>query len=182
VLVANYDSLLTYGQNYYVYLDPRTERFGFIPWDLDQAWGSFPQFGTAMARERASIWHPWSGRNRFLQRVMAVEEFRQLYRQRMEELLANAFRPDRLYARIDELAPVIRDAVAAESTYRLRLFDQAVNTNWLAGPRDSDGDDQSRPVHQVKRFIVNRAKSVRAQLDGKSKGIILEPQIGWGPQ
>jgi RNA polymerase sigma factor (sigma-70 family) len=179
VLVANYDSLLTYGQNYYLYLDPHTDRFGFIPWDLDQAWGSFPQFGTSMGRERASIWHPWTMQNRFLQRVFVVEQFRQLYRQRLDDLLATAFRPEQLYARVDELAPVIRGPIAAESAFRLRLFDQAVSTNWLTGPRDSGGDDQSRPVHQIKRFIVNRAKSVRAQLDGKSKGIVLEP-VEWG--
>jgi spore coat protein H len=179
VLVANYDSILTYGQNYFLYLDPHTERFGFIPWDLDQAWGSFPQFGSAMARERASIWHPWAMRNRFLERLLRVEEFRRLYRQHLEELLATAFRPERLYARIDEIAPVIRDAIAAESTFRLRLFDQAISTSWLPGPRDG-GEGLDRPAHQIKRFIVNRAKSVRAQLDGRSKGLILQQNTDWG--
>jgi DNA-directed RNA polymerase specialized sigma24 family protein len=179
VLVANYDSLLTYGQNYYMYLDPQADRFGFIPWDLDQAWGSFPQFGTAMARERASIWHPWTARNRFLERVLAVDEFRRLYKQHLEELLATAFRPERLYPSMDEIAPVIRGAIAAESSYRLRLFDQAVSTNWLTAPRDG-GEGPDRPVHQIKRFIVNRAKSARDQLDGRSRGLILQPNGDWG--
>lgn len=179
VLVANYDSFLTYGQNYYLYLDPQSGKFGFMPWDMDQAWGSFPQFGTAETRERASIWHPWTLRNRLLERLMEVEDFRNRYRASLDELLKTAFVPEKLWARIDELAPFIRDAIAAESSYRLRLFDQAVSTNWLAGPRDG-GEGPKRPVHQVKRFIVNRAESVREQLEGRSKGVELRSSANWG--
>jgi RNA polymerase sigma factor (sigma-70 family) len=177
VLVANYDSFLTYGQNYYMFLEPRTDRFGFIPWDLDQAWGSFPQFGTSAERERASIWHPWVGRNRLLERVLAVEEFRALYRQQLDRILRTTFSPESLYGRIDEIAGVLRSPLAAESAFRLRLFDQAISTNWLSGPRDG-GDGPTRPVHQIKRFIVNRARSVRDQLDGRSKGMLLQAN-GW---
>ena len=180
VLVANYDSFLTYGQNYYMYLDPQTDKFGFMPWDMDQAWGSFNQFGTAAARERASIWQPWAIRNRLLERLMQVEAFRSRYRSSLEELLATTFVPERLWARIDEIASLIRDPIAAESAFRLRLFDQATSTNWLAGPRDGGGDGPKRPVHQLKRFIVNRAKSVRDQLDGRSRGIVLESSVNSG--
>ena len=37
-----------------VYLDPRSNRFGFSPWDLDHSWGEFPFVGTAAERERAN--------------------------------------------------------------------------------------------------------------------------------
>src|SRR5207249_3708995 len=93
VLLASYDGFLTNGQNFYLYLDPRSNKFGFIPWDLDHAWGGFPFVGTAPTRERASIWKPWAHQNRFLERVMAVEEFRRIYRRRLEELLETKFVP-----------------------------------------------------------------------------------------
>jgi spore coat protein CotH len=178
VLVANYDSLLTYGQNYYMYLDPRTDKLGFIPWDLDQGWGSFPHFGTSSARERVSIMHPWAGRNRFLERVLAVSEFQEIYRSHVGRLLQTVFVPERLNARIDELAATIRPAIAAESAFRLRLFDQATSTNWLKIARDG-GDGPTRPVHQLKRFIANRAKSARDQLEGRARGLILERTADW---
>jgi len=41
VLLPNYDCLLSTGQNYYLYLGQRSNKFGFIPWDLDAAWGNF---------------------------------------------------------------------------------------------------------------------------------------------
>ena len=156
-----------------MYLDPRSNRFGFIPWDLDHAWGAFPFVGTPAKREQASIWRPWANRNRFLERVMAAPEFRQLYRARLEEMLATVFQPERLFRRIDELAAVLRGPTAAESDYRLRRFDQAVSGQWLTGDQDRARQSPRRPPHQIKRFITNRAASVRAQLDGASEGVIL---------
>jgi len=57
VILANYDGILFDGQNYYLYLDPKSQKFGFIPWDLDSCWGAF-ELGITEERERASIWHP----------------------------------------------------------------------------------------------------------------------------
>ena len=176
VLLATYDSLFTNGQNFYLYLDPKSGKLGFIPWDLDLAWGGFFLLGNTKERERASIWHPWVGENRFLQRVMAVEEFRKIYRAHLEEFLSQLFVPERLYQRIDELAAILRPAVAAESDFRLAKFDQATSEKPIDRPTVKSQGGADRPAHQLKRFIKNRAISVRHQLDGKSKGIILHRQ------
>jgi hypothetical protein len=74
---------------------------------------------------------------------------------------------------IDELAAVIRPAVAAESDFRLKRFDLAVSTNWVSGPRDGAPEGPKAPVHQMKRFISNRVSSVRGQLDGTAQGVLL---------
>ncbi|MSU62695.1 MAG: hypothetical protein EXS31_09910 [Pedosphaera sp.] len=172
-LIASYDGLFSNGQNFYAYLDPRSNKFGLIPWDLDHSWGNFPFIGTAETRERSSIWHPWVGENRFLDRVMRVEEFRKIYRERMEELLATKFTSQRLGRRIDELAAAIRDPISAESMFRRERFDEAVSgeivPRWTGDPFDA-----LRTAHQLKRFIAARSRSVRSQLDGKSKGFVLD--------
>jgi DNA-directed RNA polymerase specialized sigma24 family protein len=173
VLLSNYDGFLSTGQNFFLYLDPRSDRFGFIPWDLDHSWGEFPLIGTPEGREQASIWHPWASPNRFLERVMAVGSFREAYRAKLEEMLASVFRPEHLFPRIDELASVARGPVSAESDYRLRRFDQAVSEKWIDGPRDRQLEGPKKPPHQIKRFISHRVQSVRDQLDGKSAGVLL---------
>jgi DNA-directed RNA polymerase specialized sigma24 family protein len=173
VLLANYDSILVNGQNFYAYLDPRTGKFGFIPWDLDLAWGGFFLLGSAEERERASIWHPWAGKNRFIERVMKVEEFRKLYRQRLEKQLATLFTRERLFPRIDQLAATIRPAVAAESNFRLGRFEQAVGGDWPEQLPRGGSKGADRPIHYLKRFIEKRAYFVRQQLDGKSHGMVL---------
>src|SRR5204863_3855344 len=108
VLLSTYDGYFTDGQNFYLYLDPRSNKFGFIPWDQDTAWGAFAYLGTAEKRENASIWKPAAYDNRFLKRVMKVEAFRSIYRRKLEEGLAGPFTVDRLNREIDRLAAVLR--------------------------------------------------------------------------
>jgi spore coat protein CotH len=173
VLLSNYDSFLSNGQNFYLYLHPGSNKFGFIPWDLDLSWGGFFLLGSRRERERASIWHPWVGQNRFLERVIIVEEFRKVYRAHLEELLKEHFTADRLKGRVDEVARAIRSPMAAESDFRLGKFEEAVSDKRVERSRAGNEQGANRPAHQIKRFIEARVKSVREQLDGKSDGIIL---------
>jgi hypothetical protein len=178
VLLSSYDGYFTDGQNFYLYLDPRSNKFGFIPWDQDVAWGAFAYLGTAEKRENASIWKPAAYDNRFLKRVMKVKAFRTIYRQKLEDALAGPFGVERLNREIDRIAAVIRPAIAAESKFRLERFETAISTNWVKGPRDGSRKDDTvfgpgAPAHQMKRFIEARAKSVRDQLDGKSEGSMI---------
>lgn len=173
VLLPNYDSILADGQNFYMYLDPRSNKFGFIPWDLDAAWGEF-WIASKAEQERASVWHPWVGENRFVERVMAVEEFRRVYRSHLEDFLSRLYAPDRLRRRIDEIAAVIRDPIAAQSAFRLDKFEQAVGLRPVHPSPGESPNSFNRPVHEINRFIDKRAESVRRQLDGKSKGLILK--------
>ena len=173
VLLPNYDGILSRGHNFYMYLDPRSDKFGFIPWDLDSGWGQDWIASTA-EQEQASIWHPWVGENRFIERAMAVEEFRRIYRSHLEDSVARLYVPERLHRRIDEIAAIIRDPIAAQSAFSLDKFEQAVG---LKPVRRSPGEIPNtfnRPAHALKGFIDKRAESVRRQLDGKSRGMILK--------
>jgi spore coat protein CotH len=109
VLLPSYDGILSDGQNFYMYLDPRSNKLGFIPWDLDSAWGRI-WLASKAEQQRASIWHPWIGENRFIERVMAVEEFRRIYRSHLEDFLSRLYVPDRLHRRIDEIAAEEKEA------------------------------------------------------------------------
>ncbi|HXJ56047.1 MAG TPA: CotH kinase family protein [Verrucomicrobiae bacterium] len=174
VLLSNYDSFLSDGQNFYLYLDVRSDKFGFIPWDLDASWGSFALLGSTKDRERASIWHPWVGQNRFLERVLAVEPFRQKYRAQLEDLLARLFVPSRLRQRIDDVAKAIREPLAAESDFRLAKFEDSISNKPTPPSTAGKSHWADRPAHRLKRFVEQRATSVRNQLDGKSNGVILK--------
>lgn len=176
VMLAHYDGILAQGQNFLLYLDPRSDKFGLIPWDLDHSWGEFPFISTADQRERASVWHPWVGENRFLQRLFAVEDFKKRYQAELERLLTTLFVPERLNRRIDELAAVVRPAIAEESPERLAKFETAVSDQIHNGRRDGSPFDPNRPVHQLKRFIATRAQNVREQLAGKTQGVVLVRQ------
>ena len=177
VLLPNYDSILTTGQNFYLYLDQASNKFGFIPWDLDAAWGNF-WVGTKAEQQNGSIWRPWVGENRFLERVMAVEEFRRIYRAHLEDFLARLYVPERLNQRIDAIAAAIREPIAAESPYRMNKFDQTVGLKPVAPGKWWGVLDF--PASDLKQYIAGRARSVRSQLAGESQGILLKhPKLLW---
>jgi hypothetical protein len=120
VWLANHDSLLQNGQNFYTYLHPDTNRMHFIAWDQDFA------FGNSRNNSGWSIYFPWSGNNRFLSRLYGLEAFRSKYLARMAEFSERLFVPERFAQQVGEIGPAIRPAVAAEGAERLRSFDPVV--------------------------------------------------------
>jgi hypothetical protein len=77
--------------------------------------------------------------------------------------------------RIDEMAAILRDPIAAESGFRLNKFEQSVGLKSLAPSPGESPHGVNHPAHLLKQFVEARAKSVRRQLDGKATGIILQP-------
>jgi hypothetical protein len=171
--LSDLDGILGPGQNYYLYLHPKTEKFVFIPWDQDQPFGQFPR-GTQEQRENLSIHKPWTGENPFLARVYQSEAFKKAYLAHLKEFNQNLFEPGRIHRQVDELAAIIRPAVEEESPERLAEFDKAAAGQTLTivmGPGFQGGTE----VTPIKPFVAARAKAVAQQLAGKSDGTILNP-------
>jgi spore coat protein CotH len=159
VFLSDMDGILGPGQNFYLYLDPVTHRFTFIPWDQDHSFGQFPYTGSQEQRNELSIQRPWTGRNRFLERVFATDQFKKLYLARVEEFSRTLFDPQRFASQVDEYAAAIRPAVQEEG--KLDRFDRAV-----AGA--------SKSIVPIKPFVKLRARSIADQLAGKSRGQQIE--------
>ncbi len=165
VFLSDLDGLLGPGQNYYLYLDPRTQKFSFIAWDQDHSFGQFFR-GTQSAREQLSIHHPWSESSRFLERLFRVDAFKKLYLARLTEFSTTLFNPDRFHRQVDELAGVIRPAIKPESDQRLLRFERAV-----AGEVPPGDAGMFRGANiPIKPFVKARAQSVLDQLAGRSTG------------
>jgi spore coat protein H len=174
--LTDLDGILGPGQNFYLYLNPKTQRFSFVPWDQDQPFGQFPR-GTQEERENLSIKKPWTGENRFLERVYKVESFQTVYRARLAEFSKSILEPERLRGQVDQLAAVLRDPIKEESAERLAEFEKAVAGQKLTismGPGFQGGTE----VTPLKVFVTARAKSVADQLDGNSQGKTINPGFG----
>ena len=173
VLLSSYDGFLNNGQNFCLWLDPVSERFQFLPWDLDNAWGKFGWAGSATDRARASIRRPWMGDHRFLERMWEVPGFEERYRLELRRALERWFVPERLHRRVDELAALLRPVVAEESGSKAARFEQAVSATQLPDPAaDGPRSGRNRPPHPLKWFITERSRSVHAQLVGEEEGVL----------
>ena len=146
VWLANHDSLLQNGQNFYTYLHPDTNRMHFIAWDQDFS------FGNTRNNSGLSIYSPWSGNNRFLSRLYNLDAFRSKYLARMAEFSERLFVADRFMQQVSEIGPAIRPSVALEGAEWLEDFDRVVT--------GSSG---------IVPYVTSRAAFVKAELERETK-------------
>jgi spore coat protein H len=141
VWLANHDSLLQNGQNFYTYLHPVTNRMHFIAWDQDFSFGNTRNNGAW------SIYSRWGG-NRFMSRLYNVEAFRSKYLARMTEFSERLFVPERFMQQVSEIGPAIRPSVELEGT------------GWLAG-----FDPVVAGRSGIVPYVASRAAFVKAELE-----------------
>src|SRR5262249_5346888 len=116
-------------------------------------------------------WHPWLGKNRFLERMLSAKPVRERYRAELERLRTNLFVPERLSERVDELAEIVRPFIAEESLRRLARFERQIGDKSVVTDHN-----RTRPQAQgfaLKHFFVARAESVDQQLNDESSGVII---------
>jgi len=91
VLLSSLDSFSGIGHNYYLYLDPKTNRFVILPWDLDHSFGALLMFSSASELVELSIRRPWAGQNALVERLLRDEKVFAAYRGHLERLLNTVF-------------------------------------------------------------------------------------------
>ena len=179
VWLSDMDGILGPGQNFYLHLNPKTQKFQFIAWDQDHSFGQFGMRGTAEQRENLSIEKPWQNEVRFLERIFKVDAFKKLYLARLAEFSKTLFQPQRFAKQMDDLAPYLRPAVQEESADLLKSFDRQV----AGEPVDQRGGGFGGPpqsMNTIKPFAKIRTQSILDQLSGKSKGQELAAFGGFG--
>ncbi|KAB2660105.1 MAG: hypothetical protein DVB31_14705 [Verrucomicrobia bacterium] len=184
VWISTMDSILSMGQNFAVYLNPKTDRFEFIPWDLDHAFGQFGMQGTQEQRENLSIREPWTRDIKFLRRVMKVEAFKKLYTARLQTLQDQLARPERLGQQVDELAGVLEPAVREEGAEKLERFRQvvaghAVEPSRFGGPGGPGGPGGGRRGGPGGFGPGNfLASAFVRQMDADNDGVVTHAEFG----
>jgi spore coat protein H len=174
VYLSDLDGILGPGQNFYLYLHPKTHKLIFIPWDQDHSFGQFAMAGNQLQREQLSINHPWRQENHLLDRIFKVEAFKKLYLARLTEFSNTLLKPERFPPQVDEIAAAIREGVKDEGVEKLAHFDKAVKGESKAtGAFSFLTGEATKPI---KTFVVVRTQSIIDQLAGKSRGQEFEPR------
>ncbi len=172
-LLANLDSFLGFGHNYYLYLRPDTNKFVFIPWDLDLSLAAWPVAGTPEQQVELSIMHPHRGDNKLIDRLLAMKEVNEKYRKLLGELTAGCFTKERLLADLAAIEKVTKEPLEREAK-AARARKEGAAAFGFGMPAVFGA---SLPP---KRFFEKRTESVAAQLAGKSKGFVPPAGFGFG--
>jgi putative membrane-bound dehydrogenase-like protein len=159
-LTANLESAFALGHNYHLYLHPKTNKFVFIPGDLEFSLGNFLLMGTADQLMNLSLTHPYPGQNRLVERLLAMKEVSDRYQKLLKKLSATFFTREQLRQDIEAIAKVTGEPLAREK----KAADARKETAAGFGPGPQPPD--------LRTFAEKRTASIAAQLAGKSKGYV----------
>jgi spore coat protein H len=163
-IVANFDSFHG-GHNYCLYLHPETNKFHFIPWDLDLALGGFPMLG-APEQMDLSLTKPYAGQSKLADRLMANKEYAERYQQILKEVVPLCFAKEKLLTEIAAIEKVVKPLIEKEMT---AVAARKENAGGFGGP-PGDMGRFGHPAADLKTFVEKRSQSIAVQLAGKSKG------------
>jgi len=175
ILFANMDSYTDSGRNFYFYFNPKTKKLEWIVWDVNMNFGLYK--GGASNALTISLTYTSSTTNRplvgkvFTNSTLKAEYYRQFYK-----IFTNYFIPEKLFARIDSITPIIRPYVNLDTRkqYTLAQFDANITSNITVTGGGFGGETKLG----LKYFITNRKTNVESQF--KALGIDLTYKIGKG--
>ncbi|MHC1765067.1 MAG: CotH kinase family protein [Verrucomicrobiia bacterium] len=176
-LLANYDSFVGNGHNYYLFQSAEGGKAVFIPWDLNEAFGGHPPLGPRLRQAEFSVLRPLAQKNRLIERVLADPTWAAEYRRTLSNLLTHACKPGRLQAAAAQIATVTRQTVFAESPLARAMFQRTVlgATNVDLPARAPEG--RPRPIRvdleepPLADWITVRMGNAADELAGKRKGL-----------
>lgn len=187
-ILANVDSFIGNGHNYYLHVHPTSQRLTFIPWDLNESFGVHPVSGPSRDQLQTSVLFPNADPNALVERWVTDATLGPRYRGQLAWVLTNLFVPAELSARIDRVAAVTRPVVFAESARAKADFERTVLGTLAPGEGDTsqprfDREFQGEPYRPwsfpdaveidnlpLKTWISRRYDVVREQLEGRSRG------------
>lgn len=165
VIACNLDSFLGGSQNHYIYLEPKSNKFQFLPWDMDHSFGAFHLMGEPNARRRLSIDRPVTDNRPIIDRVLQVRGNKEKYHAYIEEYINTIFDQAVMLKKIESIGEFVRPMVNLNGDDAESRFDKVL------------ADEPSMfEQHPLKYFVKVRHESIRAQLDGASLG----QSVGFG--
>lgn len=171
-LVAHLDSFshFDFGHNYYLYLNPQSNKFVFIPWDLDLSLAGFPMGASPDQQLDLSVTQPYAGEHKLISRLLAIQDVNAKYQQILKDLTATCFSKEQLLKDVDAIEAATKDVIARETK-------AAAARKEGAGGFGSRGGGRFGPSPDLRTFVEKRTASVAEQLAGTSKGYVLAKPV-----
>jgi spore coat protein H len=169
VLSGNWDGPLFNKNNFYLYNDPITGKFHYIPYDLDNTFG-IDWFNEDWASRNIYFWANENQPRPLYWNILAVPKYRALFTYHMRMFLDNQYNPSAVLPRIDELKEMINAFVPSDPFYSLDYgftFDH-FNDAYVGGiPFNHTGDG-------LKPFIEDRHYWSEIQIDGDIPPLVFD--------
>lgn len=158
-ILANLDSYVGGGRNFYFYYLPPENKMEWIVWDASLSFGCYSS--SASTAENLNLTYVSSSTNRPLfSKILNTPAFRAEYLSTLCYLFNNLFSPAKLHPKVDSLANIIRPYVYADP--RKMYTNTQFETNLVSDVNASGGGGTRKPG--MKNFITARTNSIQTQL------------------
>jgi spore coat protein H len=171
VVIGNYDGILSMGQNFYIYGDPDSQKYLWIPWDLNLSFGKFPMVGSYIQQMQANIDQPAAADQILIERILAIPQWKERYLGYIREFNKTVFQPERIREKIDAINKVIQDTVKDEPNSKFEQYIKAISDE----PIDITKDIEN-PFSRGNR--PGRDENRERRRDGRREG---RPDVERGP-
>ncbi|HLP11596.1 MAG TPA: CotH kinase family protein [Flavobacteriales bacterium] len=173
ILFANLDSYPGSGHNYYLYHDSTANKFRFISWDVNEAFGNFNMGMTIPTLENLAVTYiPSPVTNRPLHNNMLANGYEQPLYDAMCDLINLDWSIWQMEYKIDSITNIIRPYVYADS---MKFF---TNANFEANI-DNDivvpGTPGGPNIAGIKSFLTNRRAAIAADMAAHSCVVGVNP-------
>lgn len=158
VLIVNADSPLAMDHNYWLTVHPVTHKVMWLPWDMNEAFGTFRGGDAQLSIHRPSA----PGRFPLADRLLAIPAVVARYDTIMRELLASNVTLARLEPAMRDMAKVIREAVTQDATMSASAFDSNFQTD--AAVFSGSGFFWGHSGPPLRPFLAERIKNVNQEL------------------
>lgn len=155
-ILVNLDSYIFSGHNYYLYIDPETEQFNLLNWDMNESFGVFPP--QMNNKEKFELINDKNPNLPLLKVILGVPEFKEIYLAHYRTILNKSFNVGSIIERVNELQNLIDLSVKMDTKKLYSYNDFKKNVS-------EDVFVQGRLVPGLASFIQKR----RAYLLGLSE-------------
>lgn len=158
VVVGSWDDYWYLKNNYYLYNNPATGLFEFIPYDYDNTFG-IDWVGPDWGNRDIYAWGSDTEMRPLANRILAVPEYRDRYSYYLNKLIHGVFQPDSLFPKIDAIHTMISEA-AAQDTFRILDWGFTIDDFNNSYEQFLGGHVE----YGLKPYITTRRNSILAQL------------------
>jgi len=161
MLLSNFDSYTGSGRNYYLYDDPASGQFMFIPWDVNLAFGRYPGGWDAITNDVFAI--PNLNTRPLNRRILENDSLKFVYAGMLREMMAGAASPESIATAADRWKTLIDSVVQVEpdtsKAYTYQQFLTNIDSNLVI----SNGLNRIT-VQGIKTFPALRYAAVEQQI------------------
>nr|MBP7462167.1 CotH kinase family protein [Candidatus Delongbacteria bacterium] len=158
MVLSNFDSYLGSARNYYLYDDPETGLFKFIPWDLNESFGAYTT-NNWNAVTLDIVNPPNLPVRPIFSRIIANDSLRSIYLNYIRQIIENSFTYAAILQKTQEIQPLIDAHVQADTN---KLYSYA---NFTSNIQSNVTISLGITVPGMSSFTQNRLASLQTQLN-----------------